>query len=180
MEKIRGYIDHIIFRNAENGYSVLELVADGEAVTCVGNFQAVSQGDTLEIEGEYTEHPVYGSQLKMMTCKIAAPEDAADMERYLASGAIKGIGAAIAARIVKKFGDQTFRIIEEEPERLAEIKGISEKKAREIGMQAEEKKKCGMPWFISRNTVLQIRLQSGFLKRMVPNSTVFCRKIHTG
>lgn len=140
MEKIRGYIDHIIFRNAENGYSVLELVADGEAVTCVGNFQAVSQGDTLEIEGEYTEHPVYGSQLKMMTCKIAAPEDAADMERYLASGAIKGIGAAIAARIVKKFGDQTFRIIEEEPERLAEIKGISEKKAREIGMQAEEKK----------------------------------------
>lgn len=140
MEKIKGYIDHIIFRNAENGYTVLELTVDGAEVICVGSFQTISQGETLEMTGEYTEHPVYGSQFKATSYEVVPPEDAASMERYLASGAIKGIGAAMAARIVKTFGEQTFRILEEEPERLAEIKGISEKKARDIGRQAEEKK----------------------------------------
>ena len=86
------------------------------------------------------EHPLYGKQFKMATYRIEAPKDSVSMERYLASGAIKGIGAALATRIVKKFGEDTFRIIEEEPERLVEVKGISERKAQEIAVQMEEKK----------------------------------------
>lgn len=140
MEKEKGYVDHIIYRNTDNGYTVLVLVCEGEELTCVGTFKDIEQGETLEVEGDYVEHPVYGTQLKVTEYRIVAPEDAASMERYLGSGAIKGVGPALAARIVKKFGSDTFRIIEEEPERLSEIKGISERKAREIGLQAEEKK----------------------------------------
>lgn len=140
METLNGYVDHIIYRNAENGYSVLVLVCEGEEYTCVGTFKSVEAGETLEVKGNYVEHPVYGTQLKVEEYRNVVPEDAASMERYLGSGAIKGVGPSLAARIVKKFGNDTFRIIEEEPERLAEIKGISEKKAREIGILAEEKK----------------------------------------
>lgn len=140
MEKEKGYVDHVIYRNADNGYTILVLVCEGEELTCVGTFKDIDQGEILEVSGEYIEHPVYGTQLKVAEYRIAAPEDAASMERYLGSGAIKGIGPAMAARIVKKFGSDTFRIIEEEPERLAEIKGISERKAREIALLAEEKK----------------------------------------
>ncbi len=140
MEKEKGYVDHIIYRNADNGYTVLELICDDDELICVGTFKNIEQGETVEVEGDYVEHPVYGTQLKVKEYKIVPPEDAASMERYLGSGAIKGVGPALAKRIVKKFGSDTFRIIEEEPERLAEIKGISEKKAREIGMIAEEKK----------------------------------------
>ncbi|MBQ1834072.1 MAG: ATP-dependent RecD-like DNA helicase, partial [Treponema sp.] len=107
------------------------MTADSEII-CTGSFRDVDVGDTIEIEGEYVNHPVYGSQFKADSYEISIPDDAASMQRYLGSGAIKGIGVSLAARIVKKFGDDTFRIIEEEPERLAEIKGISERKAREI------------------------------------------------
>lgn len=140
MEKIKGYISHIIYQNRENGYTVFEIITEGEEITCVGNFDALESGENLEAEGEFIEHAVYGSQFKVTAYVVVTPEDAQSMERYLSSGAIKGIGAAIAARIIKKFGDETFRIIEEEPERLAEIRGISEKKAREISIQMEEKK----------------------------------------
>ena len=140
MEIIKGFVDHIIFQNADNGYTVLSLlVEDGETIL-VGMMKGISQGDSIRAEGDYIEHPVYGAQFKVVTFKTVMPEDAAGMERYLASGAIKGIGAALAARIVKKFGADTFRIMEEEPERLAEIKGISERIAREISAQMEEKK----------------------------------------
>lgn len=100
----------------------------------------MTQGDCIEAEGNFVDHPVYGSQFKVTRCRAVTPEDAAGMERYLASGAIKGVGAALAARIVKKFGKDTFRIMEEEPERLIEVKGISERIAREISMQVEEKR----------------------------------------
>lgn len=140
MEKIKGYVDHIIFQNKENGYTVMVLVADSGEITCVGSCRDLSQGETIEAEGEYIEHPVYGMQLKVHAYHVIAPTDSIAMERYLGSGAIKGIGAALAARIVKRFGEDTFRIMEEEPERLAEIKGISENKAREIAIQMEEKK----------------------------------------
>ncbi len=139
MEQVNGYVSHIIYRNAENGYTVFELKSD-EDVTCVGTFSALDEGELLELEGEYIEHAVYGSQLKVSSYKIASPEDAAGMERYLGSGAIKGIGASLAARIVKKFGKDTFRIIEEEPERLAEVKGISQHKAMDIAAQVEDKR----------------------------------------
>lgn len=140
MEQVKGYVEHIIYRNDDNGYTVMNLVDGEEEIVCVGNFRTVDQGETLEVSGNYTEHPLYGIQLKAESYRVVEPDDEAGMERYLASGAIKGIGAALASRIIKKFGKDTFRIIEEEPERLAEIKGISEKKAREIAVRMEEKK----------------------------------------
>ncbi len=139
-EVIKGYIDHFIYKNAENGYGVVSLVVDGEELVCTGIFKDADVGDTLEIEGDIVNHPVYGEQLKVANFKIIMPDDAVSMQRYLGSGAIKGIGEALAARIVKKFGAETFRIIEDEPERLAEIKGISEKKAIDIAMQMAEKR----------------------------------------
>ena len=138
--KLEGYVEHIIYRNTENGYSVLNLVSDGEETTVVGTFHYISEGELLELEGEYTEHPLYGQQFHMERFEVKVPQDALAMERYLGSGAIKGIGAALAARIVRRFGAKTFEIMEREPERLAEIKGISERKAREIAGQMEEKR----------------------------------------
>ena len=140
MEKISGYIDHIIFRNEENGYTVMVMICDGEEVTCVGSLQYINEGELIEAEGTYTQHSTYGTQFKISSFELKAPEDEMAMERYLGSGAIKGIGSALAARIVRRFKGDTFRIMEEEPERLAEIKGISEKKAREIARQMEEKR----------------------------------------
>ena len=140
MEKISGYIDHIIFRNEENGYTVMVMICDGEEVTCVGTLQYINEGELIEAEGTYTQHSTYGTQFKISSFELKAPEDETAMERYLGSGAIKGVGSALAARIVRRFKGDTFRIMEEEPERLAEIKGISEKKAREIARQMEEKK----------------------------------------
>ena len=141
METITGYISHIIFRNENNGYTVFVLTQSGEEkeITCVGVLPALSQGMTIEAEGKYTHHSVYGKQFQIQSFREKMPEDTIGMERYLGSGAIKGIGAVLAARIVKKFGEDTIRIVEEEPERLAEVKGISAKKAREIAEQMMEK-----------------------------------------
>ncbi len=140
MEKIKGYIEHFIYKNTENGYGVLNLVVSDDEIVCTGVFRDVDVGDTIEAEGEYVSHPVYGDQFKVSSYEISVPDDAASMQRYLGSGAIRGIGEALAKRIVSKFGDDTFRIIEEEPERLSEIKGISEKKAMDIALQMAEKR----------------------------------------
>lgn len=138
-ETIEGYVDHIIFQNRDNGYTVACLVSEGEEITCVGTFRFLNEGETIRAKGVYTRHPSYGKQFSVSSYESVIPQDSLAMERYLGSGAIKGIGAALAARIVRKFGDDTLRIIEEEPERLAEVKGISERKAREIAEQVEEK-----------------------------------------
>ncbi len=140
MEEISGYVDHIIFRNQENGYTVLNLISDGEEQTCVGTFPSVDEGMSMVARGEYTTHPSYGQQFRIREYEETMLQDAVSAERYLSSGAIRGIGTALAARIVKRFGEDTFRIIEEEPERLAEIKGISERKAREIAEQVSRKR----------------------------------------
>ena len=140
MEILQGYIDHFIYRNETNGYGVIELYTEEENLICVGTFQGVDQGENIEVTGEYVEHAVYGRQLKVESVKVIAPEDAYAMERYLAGGAVKGVGPALAKRIVKKFGNDTFRIMEEEPERLAEIKGISERMAIEIATFMENRK----------------------------------------
>ena len=140
MEQLTGYVEHIIYRNADNGYTVLNLVSGEEEITCVGTFSAITEGENIEATGEYTEHPTYGRQFKVDSFEEKAPEDEEAIERYLGSGAIKGIGLALAARIVRRFKDDTFRIIEEEPERLAEIKGISQRKAMEIANQVNEKR----------------------------------------
>ena len=140
MEKLAGYVEHIIYRNADNGYTVLNLVSWEEEITCVGIFSAIAEGENIEASGDYTDHPTYGKQFKVESFEEKAPEDEEAIERYLGSGAIRGIGLALAARIVRRFKADTFRIIEEEPERLAEVKGISERKAMEIADQVNEKR----------------------------------------
>lgn len=140
METLKGFVEHVVYKNSENGYGVIKLIVGEMEVTCTGTFTHLDEGECIEAEGTYVDHAVYGKQFKVDKFRIVAPEDRVAVERYLGSGAIKGVGVALAARIVRHFGDDTFRIIEEEPQRLAEIKGISEKKAREIAEQVEEKK----------------------------------------
>lgn len=140
MATVNGYVEKIKFRNEENGYSILSVNSDGEEYVLVGTFPYISEGDFIEASGRSVEHPVYGDQIQVETYELKAPEDSASMERYLGSGAVKGVGTALAARIVRRFKADTFRIIEEEPERLAEVKGISEKMAMSISDQMEAKK----------------------------------------
>lgn len=140
MATVTGYVEKIKFRNEENGYSVLSVTDGAEEYILVGTFPYIGEGERIEAVGRMVEHSVYGEQLAVESYEIKAPEDTLAIERYLGSGAVKGIGAALAKRIVKKFKADTFRIMEEEPERLAEIKGISERKAQEIAVQIEERK----------------------------------------
>lgn len=140
MEVIKGYIEKIVYRNAENGYTVMSVNNDGEDMACVGIFHFIDEGEYIEVRGEYIDHPTYGVQLKVFEYEVVEPEDELAMIRYLGSGAIKGVKESTATKIVNKFKKDTFRIMEEEPERLAEIKGISMKKAMEISAQVEEKK----------------------------------------
>ena len=133
MERFKGYVNKIVYRNEDNGYTVFELNIDSDDyLTCVGSVPYITEGEFVEVTGSYSEHAVYGQQLKLDTCEDIPPEDEKSVERYLASGAIKGIGVALASRIVRRFKADTLRIIEEEPERLAEIKGISQRMAMEI------------------------------------------------
>lgn len=135
MEELTGYVENIIFRNADNGYTVMEFASEEMLTTCVGLFPVINEGENLIVRGEYVNHPTYGKQLKVSSYDVTEPTDEVSMERYLGSGAIKGIGPKLATRIVHTFGADTFRIIEEEPERLAEVKGISKVKAMEISDQ---------------------------------------------
>lgn len=140
MEVIKGYVEKIVYRNTDNGYTVMSVNTDGEDMTCVGIFHYIGEGEYIELKGEYNDHPTYGIQLSVSEYEIIAPEDEISMIRYLGSGAIKGVKVSTATKIVNRFKKDTFRIMEEEPERLAEIKGISMKKAMEISEQMEEKK----------------------------------------
>jgi len=140
MATVTGYVEKIKYRNEENGYSVLTVSDGREEYVLVGTFPYITEGEHLEATGRMVEHSIYGEQLAVESYEIKAPEDTLAIERYLGSGAIKGIGAALAKRIVKKFKADTFRIMEEEPERLSEIKGISERMAMDISAQIEEKR----------------------------------------
>ena len=140
MTEYKGYVEHIIYRNEENTYTVFEVQCEDGLLTCTGFPPAISEGESCLVAGETVRHAVYGEQFKVQTYRVIPPENAQAMLRYLASGAVKGIGQALAARIVKKFGDDTLRIMDEEPERLAEIKGISDRKAREIAAVVAEKR----------------------------------------
>lgn len=140
METVKGYVNHIVFRNEDNGYTVFQLTNEDGELTCVGTFPYIGEGELLQVSGEYITHNVYGLQLQVSEHEVLEPEDLISIERYLGSGAIKGLGAVLAGRIVRRFKGDTFRIIEEEPERLAEVSGISERKAREIAVQVYEKK----------------------------------------
>lgn len=137
---IKGYISSVIYRNKDNLYTVFEICDEGELITCTGFPPAVSEGESVELEGEVVTHPVYGEQFKVSEYRVVQPEGTQAVYRYLASGAIKGIGESLAGRIVRKFGEDTMRILDEEPERLSEVKGISDRIAREIAVQLAEKR----------------------------------------
>lgn len=140
MATVKGFVERIKYRNEENGYTVLSLADGDDEYILVGNFHYISEGEMIEASGTMVEHPLYGEQMSVEQYEMKAPEDTLSIERYLGSGAVKGIGAALASRIVRRFKADTFRVMEEEPERLAEVKGISEKMAMAIGRQVEEKK----------------------------------------
>lgn len=140
MDIVEGFIEKIIFRNEENGYTVLVVAGDNDEQMLVGIMPYVSEGEYIVAEGTYSVHAVYGEQLQVKNYQIKSPEDTVSIEKYLGSGIIKGIGPVMAARIVKKFKLDTFRVIEEEPERLTEIKGISLKKAMDIADNVQSKK----------------------------------------
>lgn len=173
METHQGYIDHFLFFNESNGYGVMELCTVDDDIICVGNFTGFSQGETVEVTGEWTDHQTYGPQIKCASIIAIEPTGILDMERYLASGAVKGVGPSIAKKIIKKFGKDTFRIIEEEPERLAEISGISERKAMEIASQLEERKDLRdtvmllQKYGISNNMAIKLYDQYGTGIRMI-------------
>ncbi len=155
MEERKGYVSHIIFRNDENGYTVFELEnRDGETETCVGSIPFINEGEYVYLKGEIVNHPIYMEQLKITSYEVSEPDDEIAMLRYLSSGAIAGIRGGLAKRIVDRFGKDTFQIIEREPERLAEVKGISEKKARAISMQFEEKREMrGAMLFLQKYSI---------------------------
>ncbi len=131
--QLNGTVEHIVFTNEENGWTVLELDTGDALTTVVGTFPTVQVGEQLRLQGDYVEHPSFGRQFKATACESSLPTDATAILRYLASGAVRGIGPSTAARIVDRFGADALRVLEEEPEELAKIKGISLKKAREMG-----------------------------------------------
>lgn len=140
MEQIEGIVENIIYQNKDTGYTVLELSTGEELLTSVGSFNSISVGENICVKGEYVNHPLYGKQLKAISFKASIPNDIVSLERYLSSGAIKGVGPSIAHKIIQTFKDDTKRVIEEEPELLSKVKGISGKKAQDIAYQFEEKR----------------------------------------
>ena len=133
MEEKKGVLTEIIFHNEENGYTVGVFETEEEYFTCVGCIAEPRKGATYRLTGEFRVHPGYGEQFSFTACEEVMPEGTDEIMAFLASGTVKGIGPKTAALIVDKFGEDTLRIIEESPERLTEISGIGEKKAKQIG-----------------------------------------------
>ncbi|MCC8026959.1 MAG: AAA family ATPase [Clostridium sp.] len=171
MATITGFIEKIKFRNEDNGYTVLSVTdqMDGEEVIMVGNLAYAAEGDMIQATGHMSEHPVYGEQLQIESYEMKTPQDELSMERYLGSGAIKGIGAALAARIVRHFKADTFRIMEEEPERLSEVKGISEKMAMAIAEQVEDKKDMRQAMMFLQNYGITMNLAAKIYQEYGPS-----------
>lgn len=158
MATVTGFIEKIKYRNEDNGYSILSVADSGDEYILVGTFHYISEGEMIEAEGTLVDHPIYGEQVTVERYEILSPEDTMSMERYLGSGAIKGVGAALAARIVRRFKADTFRIIEEEPERLSEVKGVSEKMAMAVAEQMEEKKEMRQAMMFLQNYGISMSL----------------------
>lgn len=132
LEQIKGTVEEITFRNEQNGFTVLELDVDNEPVIAVGVIPTVNAGEEVNMYGHWTNHPKFGRQFSAESCESSMPSGATAILRYLSSGAVKGIGPSTATKIVEEFGDRTLEIIEKEPIRLAEIRGISKNKAEQI------------------------------------------------
>ncbi len=165
---VEGFVDNIIFRNEDNGYTVFEITYNNEDITCVGVFNYISAGEFITAQGDFVKHSVYYMQFSIKSYEFKAPEDAKSVKRYLSSGAIKGIGEKLAESIVKEFGDDTFRIMEEEPERLAEIKGISQKKAMDIAAQLLEKRDMRKAMIFLQNFGISMKLANKIYARYGP------------
>ena len=132
---VAGSVESVLFRNADNGYTVLDLASGGDLITVVGELGNVEEGEQLRVLGEYVNHPKFGMQFRAQVCERQMPSTSAAIIKYLSSGAVKGIGPTAAKKIVEKFGEKTLEILENEPDRLTAVKGISAKKAEEIGQE---------------------------------------------
>jgi exodeoxyribonuclease V alpha subunit len=134
LEILQGIIEAVVFQNYDNGYAVLRLrLDDRQTVTVVGTIPLPVAGERLMVTGKWSNHSSYGRQFEAEFLERLMPQSAAEILTYLSGRVIKGIGPRMASRIVSRFGDQTLVIMEREPERLAEISGISDKRAQEIG-----------------------------------------------
>ena len=133
--QLEGEVENIVFRNDENGYTVLEIADGDEQMTAVGVMPPVSAGDKVVMTGWFSEHKIYGKQFSARTCEICRPSESADILRYLSSGAVRGIGPSTARRLVESFGDSTLDVMENQPERVAQLKGISAEKAQNFAAQ---------------------------------------------
>lgn len=132
LEEIHGNVEELVYRKPENGFTVLELSCDDEYITVVGVLPEVNVGEKLKLRGEWSVHQTFGRQFKAELCERSLPSTAADLYRYLASGAVKGIGPKTAQRIIERFGDEAFEVLEKHPKSLALINGISLAKAEKI------------------------------------------------
>ena len=136
--QLEGYVESVVYRNEENGYTVVEISDDDDYITAVGIMPRVHQGDLLKLTGNYKEHPNYGRQFSAQVCELCRPSGTAGILRYLSSGAIRGIGATTAQRLVSEFGEKTLDVMENEPERVAMLKGISKSKADDFSLQLKQ------------------------------------------
>ncbi len=133
LELLEGTVSAVIFQNEENGYTILKLDIHGEEVTVVGPVGGVAPGEYLSVQGRWTRHPTYGPQMKAEAVERRLPQSMKEIFHYLSSGAVKGVGKATARLIVEQFGEEALTVIEEDPEQLTKIKGITKKRARQIG-----------------------------------------------
>ena len=129
-EKLEGEVDSVIYRSDDTGFAVIMLKSDGELYPVVGELGNVEEGEELVCTGRFVTHQKFGEQFKCELCERSLPKSASAIQRYLASGAIKGIGVITARAIVKKFGEKTLEVLETEPERLCEVAGSSSKISR--------------------------------------------------
>lgn len=137
--ELKGHVESFIYQNEVNGYSICLFDIGEEVITIVGYLPFINVGDTLKLNGNYVIHQEYGQQFKVLTFEKMLPETTEGMERYLASGVIKGIGPATAKRIVDNFQEETIHVLKFEPEKLSQIKGISKEKAVDISNEFNEK-----------------------------------------
>ena len=165
MEIIQGIVDHIIFRSDTTGYTVFNMIVKKKEITCVATAPSIDEGESLRAEGEFVNDSRYGRQFRVRALAVETPEDETAIERYLGSGAIKGVGPVLAAKIVSAFKKDTFRVIEEEPERLVQIKGISERKAQEIYAQFHEKQGLRQAMVFLANYGISVQLSMRIYKQ---------------
>ncbi len=181
--QLEGVVENIVYRNEENGYTVIEISDSDDYITAVGIMPQANVGDTIKLTGVYINHRNYGKQFSAQICEICRPTESADILRYLSSGAIKGIGASTAQRLVSEFGEATLDVMETQPERVALIKGISKSKALDFSNQL--KSNTGVrtlmlylgEYGISNTSAVKIynALGSGCVDRIRENPYILCQ-----